>query len=217
VVAPADRAPAAPGASRPAILDGVARNHLPGAVPAGPRIVAGGVRHPGRVTLRPDPPQDPAGGGRAGTFPPTLDRGLAHLHPSIVTLVERSTRFALLGALPGGHDSTAVINVLTTLITALPDQLRRSLTWDNGSELAQVAQFRIATGCPVYFADPHSPWQRGTNENTNGLLRQYLPKGHDLHHVTQTDLDTIAAELNGRPRMTLDWATPAETLNHLLH
>jgi len=137
---------------------------------------------------------------------------------AIITLVERATRFVLLGALPGGgHDSTAVIDVLSTLIGVLPAQLRRSLAWDNGAELAQAARFRVATDCPVYFADPHSPWQRGSNENTNGLLRQYFPKGrHDFSTTSQTDLDTVAAELNGRPRMTLDWATPAETLNQYL-
>ena len=136
---------------------------------------------------------------------------------AIVTLVERATRYVLLGALPHGRHSEAVIEVLTGLIGALPAHLRRSLAWDNGSELAQVATFRIATNCPVYFADPHSPWQRGSNENTNGLLRQYFPKGiHDFTHTNQADLDTIAAELNGRPRMTLNWATPAETLNTYL-
>ena len=137
---------------------------------------------------------------------------------AIITLVERSTRYTLLGALPGGgHDSTAVIDVLTALIGTLPHQLRRSLAWDHGGELAQVARFRVATDCPVYFADPHSPWQRGSNENTNGLLRQYFPKGvHDFTHTNQTDLDTVAAELNGRPRMTLNWATPAEALNNYL-
>ena len=136
---------------------------------------------------------------------------------AIVTLVERSTRYVLLGALPAGRDSSAVIDVLTALIGGLPTHLRRSLAWDQGSELARVAHFRIATGCPVYFADPRSPWQRGTNENTNGLLRQYFPKGrHSFKHTTQAHLDAVAAELNGRPRMTLDWATPAEALNQHL-
>lgn len=138
-------------------------------------------------------------------------------HTAIITCVERASRFVLLGALPHGRDSSAVIQVLTGLIATLPQQLRGSLTWDQGVELAQVARFRVATGCPVYFADPHSPWQRGSNENTNGLLRQYFPKGkHSFAHTTQADLDTVAAQLNRRPRQTLDWDTPAERLNKLL-
>jgi IS30 family transposase len=136
---------------------------------------------------------------------------------AIITCVERSTRFVLLGSLPHGRDSLNVTDVLTELITRLPLLLRRSLTWDNGSELAQVARFRIATGCPVYFADPHKPWQRGTNENTNGLLRQYFPKHtHDFRTTTQTDLDAVASQLNNRPRETLAWHKPSERLNELL-
>jgi len=136
---------------------------------------------------------------------------------AIVTLVERSSRYVMLGALPGGRDSSTVVGVLTTLFDQLPAHLRRSLAWDQGSELAQAATFRLATGCPVCFADPHSPWQRGSNENTNGLLRQYFPKGkHSFRNTTQADLDAVATQLNARPRMTLDWATPAETLNHYL-
>jgi IS30 family transposase len=136
---------------------------------------------------------------------------------AIITCVERSTRYVLLGALPDGRDSHSVTTVLATLISRLPELLRRSLTWDNGSELARVADFRIATGCPVYFADPHSPWQRGSNENTNGLLRQYFPKHtHDFTTTTQHDLDAVAAQLNGRPRQTLSWDNPSERLNALL-
>jgi IS30 family transposase len=136
---------------------------------------------------------------------------------AIITCVERSTRYVLLGALPDGRNSLTVTGVLTDLITRLPTLLRRSLTWDCGSELAKAADFTIATGCPVYFADPHSPWQRGSNENTNGLLRQYFPKHtHDFTTNTQTELDTIAQQLNGRPRQTLNWDKPTERLNALL-
>jgi transposase, IS30 family len=136
---------------------------------------------------------------------------------AIITLVERSTRYVLLGALPDGRASSAVIDVLSTLIGRLPEHLRRSLTWDCGSELAQHPRFTVASNCPVFFCDPHSPWQRGSNENTNGLLRQYFPKGKtDFRHLTQADLDTVAIELNGRPRQTLNWQTPAEALDQIL-
>jgi len=136
---------------------------------------------------------------------------------AIITLVERSTRYVMLGALPDGRASEAVIDVLSELIGQLPAHLRRSLTWDCGAEMAEHATFAVRAGCPVYFAEPHSPWQRGANENTNGLLRQYFPKGHtDFRTTSQADLDAAAAELNGRPRQTLDWRTPAETLNQLL-
>ena len=141
----------------------------------------------------------------------------AYGRSAIVTLVERSTRFVMLGALPDGRASEAVITVLADLIGRLPSQLRRSLTWDQGPELARHATFSVVTGCPVYFCDPHSPWQRGSNENTNGLLRQYFPKtSTDFRSYNQTDLDTIAAELNGRPRQTLGWKNPAEALEPLV-
>jgi transposase, IS30 family len=136
---------------------------------------------------------------------------------AIITCVERSTRFTLLGALPHGRDSDSVVQVLSSLIGRLPTQLRRSLTWDNGVEMAKTLDFTVATDCRVYFADPHKPWQRGTNENTNGLLRQYFPKHtHDFTTTTQTDLDAVAAELNGRPRETLGFHTPAEKLGDLV-
>jgi IS30 family transposase len=136
---------------------------------------------------------------------------------AIITLVERSTRYAMLGALPEGRDSAAVIAVLSDLASRLPTHLIRSLTWDQGTEMAQHATFTITTGCPVYFCDPHSPWQRGSNENTNGLLRQYFPKSrYDFRTIDQAGLDEIAHELNGRPRMTLNWFTPAERLHELL-
>jgi IS30 family transposase len=136
---------------------------------------------------------------------------------AIVTLVERATRYVMLGALPNGRDTESVITVLTTLAGRLPAHLRRSLTWDQGNELAAHARFTITTGCPVYFCDPHSPWQRGTNENTNGLLRQYFPKGQfDFRTIDQAGLDDVAHELNTRPRQTLGWATPAERLDHVI-
>jgi IS30 family transposase len=116
-----------------------------------------------------------------------------------------------------GHGAEAVRDAIAASITTLPQQLRRSLTWDQGAEMAQHAQLRLDVGLAVYFCDPHSPWQRGNNENTNGLLRQYFPKGTDLTKHSAADLDAVAAALNTRPRKTLGWRTPAEALNdHLL-
>jgi IS30 family transposase len=135
---------------------------------------------------------------------------------AIVTLVERSTRYVMLGHLPGGHSAEEVRDVLVPLIQALPEHLRGSLTWDQGCEMAAHKQFTVATGVPVYFCDPHSPWQRGSNENTNGLLRQYFPKGTDLSVHSPEDLEHVAQQLNGRPRKTLGWRTPAERLRDLL-
>ena len=135
---------------------------------------------------------------------------------AVGTLVERSTRFVLLLHLPDGFGAEAVRDALTDTITTLPAALRRSLTWDQGMEMRRHAEVTIATGLPVYFCDPHSPWQRGSNENTNGLLRQYLPKGTDLSVHTAADLAAIADKLNGRPRKTLDFRTPAEELDRLL-
>ncbi|WP_462417188.1 IS30 family transposase [Kytococcus sp. Marseille-QA3725] len=135
---------------------------------------------------------------------------------AILTLVERSTRYVMLGHLPGGHTAEEVRDVLVDLIGTLPEHLRGSLTWDQGCEMAAHRQFTIATGVPVYFCDPHSPWQRGSNENTNGLLRQYFPKGTDLSVHGPAELEYVAQELNGRPRKTLGWANPAERLRDLL-
>jgi IS30 family transposase len=115
-----------------------------------------------------------------------------------------------------GHGAEAVRDAITRTITTLPEQLRRSLTWDQGAEMAQQARLRIDTGLQVYFCDPHSPWQRGTNENTNGLLRQYFPKGTDLGAHSLDDLAAVAAAPNGRPRKTLGWQTPAEALDAVL-
>ena len=151
---------------------------------------------------------------------------------AIGTLVERTTRFTMLLHLPrmeghggprvhngpalAGHGAEAVRDAIASTITTLPQQLCRSLTWDQGAEMAQHAQLRIDTGLQVFFCDPHSPWQRATNENTNGLLRQYFPKGTDLSKHTRGDLDAVATALNSRPRKTLDWKAPAEALDELL-
>jgi IS30 family transposase len=135
---------------------------------------------------------------------------------AVGTLVERTTRFALLLHLPRGYDAEQVQDAMTRAIGTLPAALARSVTWDQGHEMSRHAAFTIATGIPVYFCDPHSPWQRGSNENTNGLLRQYLPKGTDLSARDAADLAAIAASLNGRPRKTLGYMTPSEKLAELL-
>lgn len=135
---------------------------------------------------------------------------------SIATLVERTTRFVILVRLPNGRSAPAVCSALEKAILKLPMLLRRSLTWDQGREMAMHARFASRTQMPVYFCDPRSPWQRGTNENTNGLLRQYMPKGADLSGLSQRRLNTIAQQLNGRPRETLEWQTPAEALAAVL-
>ncbi|ECJ2934261.1 IS30 family transposase [Salmonella enterica subsp. enterica] len=152
---------------------------------------------------------------------------------AIGTLVERSSRFTILLHLPpmaghepgvrlkhgpatAGHGAEAVRSAIATKLTTLPTQLSRTLTWDQGAEMAQHVQLRIETGLAIYFCDPRSPWQRGTNENTNGLLRQYFPKGTDISRYTERELDAVAATLNSRPRKTLGWKTPAEVLSELL-
>jgi IS30 family transposase len=135
---------------------------------------------------------------------------------AIATLVERKTRFVMLIALPNGHTADVVADALARKIVELPEQLRRSLTWDQGKEMASHARFTDETGVPVYFCDPRSPWQRGSNENTNGLLRQYFPKRTEIAHYTQAELDAVAAQLNGRPRQTLGFKTPSQALDEAL-
>jgi IS30 family transposase len=152
---------------------------------------------------------------------------------AIGTLVERATRFTLLLHLPplpqhglrprekngpalAGHGAEAVRDAITRTIVSLPEHLRQSLTWDQGAEMSQHARLSIDTGLKIYFCDPQSPWQRGTNENTNGLLRQYFPKGTDLSMHSANDLAAVALTLNTRPRKTLGWRTPAEALNEVL-
>ncbi|QOV36804.1 IS30 family transposase [Streptomyces ferrugineus] len=135
---------------------------------------------------------------------------------AIATLVERSTRYVLLAPLPEDHSAASTQDALIEAVTSLPPHLKRSLTWDQGSEMATHKAFTLATDIPVYFCDPASPWQRGSNENTNGLLRQYFPKGTDLSRHSREHLAAVAAELNSRPRKTLGWETPAERLAKLL-
>jgi IS30 family transposase len=152
---------------------------------------------------------------------------------AIGTLVERTTRFTMLLHLPrgegygtvprvhngpalAGYGAAAVRDAIVTTMATLPPELRRSLTWDRGKELARHAEIKVSADLDVYFCDPHSPWQRGTNENTNGLLRQYFPKGTDLSRWAADDLSAVAHALNTRPRKTLAWRTPAEALDELL-
>ena len=135
---------------------------------------------------------------------------------AIGTLVERSTRFVMLLHLPEGNRAEVVRDAIVAKIEQLPDQLKASLTWDQGAEMSRHVQITVATGLPIYFCDPASPWQRGSNENTNGLLRQYFPKGSDLSAHSPEHLDAVAAQLNGRPRKTLNYRTPGEMLAALL-
>jgi IS30 family transposase len=190
----------------------------------------------GRATRRPRRPAgQPTGAGQlsgmvniSARSPEVADRAVpGHWEGDLIlgkggasaigTLVERTTRFTMLLHLPGGRrDAATVAAAMIAQMNQLPTHLRRSLTWDQGKEMARHADITLATGLAIYFCDPHSPWQRGSNENTNGLLRQYFPKGTVLSGHTKAHLDDIAAKLNGRPRQTLAWRNPAEALNDLL-
>lgn len=135
---------------------------------------------------------------------------------AIGTLVERSSRYVMLFSLPQGRSAEQVRSALTETVKTLPEALRRTLTWDQGREMSEHLRFRIDSGVEVYFCDPHSPWQRGSSENTNGLLRQYFPKGQELTGLSESDLQAVADSLNGRPRKTLDWNTPAESFGEFV-
>ncbi len=201
------------------------------------RVPRARTRGRGKAFLTPEimisqRPAEAADRGVPGHWEGDLILGLGS--SAIGTLVERTTRFTMLLHLPrlegygcglrakngpalAGHGAEAVREAITRTITSLPEQLRQSLTWDQGAEMAQHARLRIDAGLAVYFCNPHSPWQRGTNENTNGLLRQYFSKGTDLSLHGVDDLKAVAIALNARPRKTLGWKTPAETLDRLLY
>lgn len=182
-----------------------------------PRAQARATRGPGqlvdivRLAERP-----PSADSRAVPGHWEGDLLIGKLGTQIATLVERQSRFVLLERLPAA-DSATVVEALARRIQRLPKDLQQSLTWDRGKEMAQHQRFTVATGVQVYFCDPQSPWQRGSNENTNGLLRQYFPKGTDLSTVTQQQLNAVARKLNTRPRQTLNWRTPAQVLNAILN
>ena len=200
---------------------GVLRKELTAALRMGPRTrrrrrthspKSGHLRDMVNISQRPPEANDRA---VPGHWEGDLIKG--ELNKSCIgTLVERSTRYVMLLHLPNGGSAQEVEKALKKKIQQLPVELRRSLTWDQGGEMANHASFAIDTGMAVYFCDPHSPWQRGSNENTNGLLRQYFPKGEDYTDIPETRLDEVERRMNGRPRETLNWRTPAEALNEFL-
>jgi IS30 family transposase len=187
----------------------LARCLRPGRTARRPRGRADGRgRLPGMVMLSERPPEA-ADRAVPGHWEGDIILG-AGGRSAVGTLVERTTRLVLLLHLRGGRSAEAVDTAMRKAITALPEHLRRTITWDQGAEMATHASFAVATGIPIYFCDPHAPWQRGSNENTNGLLRQYLPKGTDLSQHTAVDLRRIQDSLNRRPRKTLGYMTPLE-------
>jgi IS30 family transposase len=171
-------------------------------------------RIPGMVMIS-ERPAEVADRAVPGHWEGDLIIGAAH-KSAIGTLVERSSRFVLLLHLPQGYGPGQVAAAMTEVMGGLPDAIRRSLTWDQGTEMTDHARIAAAADLEIYFCDPHSPWQRGTNENTNGLLRQYFPKGTDLSVHSREDLAAVAAQLNSRPRKTLGWKTPAQALDEFL-
>jgi IS30 family transposase len=178
----------------------------------------GRAKHPGPVAnmvMIADCPAEVADRAVPGHWEGDLILGKDN-RSAVGTLVERSTRFVLLLHLPNGHGALDVEAAMRKAITTLPRELVRSITWDQGGEMARHVDFTVKTGVPVYFCDPHSPWQRGSNENTNGLLRQYLPKSTDLSKYSASDLRKIQRSLNGRPRKTLDYMMPMEKLAELV-
>jgi IS30 family transposase len=181
-----------------------------------PRATARADRGPGQlVDIVPITERPPSAEARAVPGHWEGDLLVGKRGTQIATLVERQSRFVLLQRLPAA-DSATVVAALARRIQRLPAALRQSLTWDQGKEMAQHKRFTVATDVQVYICDPHSPWQRGSNENTNGLLRQYFPKGTDLSRLTQRQLDVVARKLNTRPRQTLGWKTPAEVFEAAL-
>lgn len=180
--------------------------------PHGRAVGAGRLRDMVSITERPAEVEDRA---VPGHWEGDLLMGRAG-RSAIGTLVERKTRYVLLFELPEGRTASHVRRALSERMATLPEQLRRTLTWDQGKEMADHVRFTVETGIPVYFCDPRSPWQRGTSENTNGLLRQYLPRSMDLSEPSQEDLDLVARELNSRPRETLGWMKPCEVLPGML-
>ena len=182
------------------------------------RRTRGGVETRGKIpdkVMISERPAEVADRAVPGHWEGDLLIGKNHLS-AVGTLVERSTRYVLLLHLPKDHGAEAVRTAMTEAISTLPAKLTRSITWDQGTEMAEHKAFTLATGIPIYFCDPHSPWQRGSNENTNGLLRQYMPKSTDLSVFTRADLDEIERSINGRPRKTLGWRNPSEKLRDLI-
>jgi IS30 family transposase len=172
-------------------------------------------RIPGMVSIS-ERPADVEDRAVAGHWEGDLILGSTASRSAIGTLVERASRFVMLLHLPDGHGAEAVQDAMVEAMSRLPERLRKTLTWDQGKEMTNHVQIAKATDLDIYFCDPHSPWQRGSNENTNGLLRQYFPKGTDLSVYQADYLEHVARKLNTRPRMTLGWHTPAEALDDLL-